>query len=29
LVAERLRRSRQPGLMDLVRNLNEQYEARK
>lgn len=28
LMAERLRRSRQPGLMDLVRNLNDQYEAR-
>jgi guanylate kinase len=29
LVAERLRRSRQPGLIDLVRGLNEEYEARK
>ena len=29
LTAERLKRSRQPGLMTLVRELNEQYEARK
>ncbi|WP_394199664.1 guanylate kinase [Litoreibacter albidus] len=29
LTAERLKRSRQPGLMTLVRDLNEQYEARK
>ena len=29
LTAERLRRSRQPGLIDLVRGLNEEYEARK
>lgn len=28
LTAERLRRSRQPGLMDLVRRLNDEYEAR-
>lgn len=28
LTAERLKRSRQPGLMTLVRDLNEQYEAR-
>ena len=28
LTAERLRRSRQPGLMGLVRRLNEEYEAR-
>ena len=28
LVAERLKRSRQPGLMGLVRRLNEEYEAR-
>lgn len=28
LIAERLRRSRQPGLMGLVRGLNEEYEAR-
>lgn len=28
LTAERLKRSRQPGLMTLVRELNEQYEAR-
>lgn len=29
LTAERLKRSRQPGLMTLVRDLNDQYEARK
>ena len=29
LTSERLRRSRQPGLIDLVRGLNEEYEARK
>lgn len=28
LVAERLKRSRQPGLMTLVRTLNDEYEAR-
>ncbi|WP_298256114.1 guanylate kinase [uncultured Litoreibacter sp.] len=28
LTAERLKRSRQPGLMTLVRELNDQYEAR-
>ena len=28
LTSERLRRSRQPGLMDLVRRLNDEYEAR-
>ena len=28
LTAERLKRSRQPGLMTLVRRLNEEYEAR-
>ncbi|PTX55863.1 guanylate kinase [Litoreibacter ponti] len=28
LTAERLKRSRQPGLMTLVRDLNEEYEAR-
>jgi guanylate kinase len=29
LISERLRRSRQPGLIDLVRTLNDEYEARK
>lgn len=29
LIAERLKRSRQPGLMTLVRKLNDEYEARK
>ena len=28
LTSERLRRSRQPGLIDLVRRLNDEYEAR-